>query len=135
MEFTRLSHSIFNIYNPYGIKLLTRLRLDWNHLNKHKFKHGFIDTINSICICGGNIESINHFFLHCPEYCEARETLFDNIQCIGQMLLSQNESSLTHLLLYGDSKRNSNVNGFILSSEIDFILSSERFNGLLFNGA
>ena len=123
------------MYNPYGIKLLTRLRLDWNHLNKHKFKHGFIDTINSICICGGNIESINHFFLHCPEYCEARETLFDNIQCIGKMLLSQNESSLTHLLLYGDSKRNSNVNGFILSSEIDFILSSERFNGLLFNGA
>ena len=34
------------------------------------------------------------------------------------MLLSQNESSLTHLLLYGDPKRNSNVNAFILSTVI-----------------
>ena len=34
------------------------------------------------------------------------------------MLLSQNESSLTHLLLYGDPKRNSNVNAFILNTVI-----------------
>ena len=47
-------------------------------------------------MCGGNIESINHFFLHCHEYCKARQTLFDNIQSIEKMLLTQNESSLTH---------------------------------------
>ena len=41
-------------------------------------------------------ETINHFFLHCTEYCEASQTLFDNIQNIDKMLLSQNESSLTH---------------------------------------
>ena len=96
MEFTRPSpNSIFDIYNPYGIKLLTRLRLGLSHLNEYKFKH---DTINPICICGGDIESINHFFLHFPEYYETRQTLFDNIQSIGKMLLSQNESSLTHFL-------------------------------------
>ena len=119
MEFIRPSpNSIFDIYNPYGIKLLTRLRLGLSHLNEHKFKHGFNDTINPICICGGDIESINRFFFHCPEYCEARQTLFDNIQSIDKMLLSQNESSLTHLLLYGDPKRNSSVNAFILNSAI-----------------
>ena len=76
LEFTRhLPNSVFDIYNPYGIKLLTRLRLGLSHLNEHKFKHGFNDTINPICICGGDIESINHFFLQRPEYCEARETL------------------------------------------------------------
>ena len=64
-----------------------------------KFKHGFNDTINPICICGGDIESINHFFLHCPEYCEARQTLFGNIQSIDKMLLSQNGSSLTHFFM------------------------------------
>ena len=84
---------------------------------------------------GGDIESINHFFHHCPEYCEATQTLFDNIQNIDKMLLSQNESSLTHLLLYGDPKRNSNVNAFILNSAIEFILSSGRFNEPLFGGA
>ena len=136
LEFIRtLPNSIFDIYNPYGIKLLTRLRLGLSHLNEHKFKHGFNDTINPICICGGDIESINYFFLHCPEYCEARQTLFDNIQSIDKMLLSQNESSLTHLLLYGDPKRNSNVNAFILNLATEFILSSGRFNKLLFNRA
>ena len=134
MEFIRPSpNSIFDIYNPHVIKLLTRLRLGLIHLNENKFKHGFSDTINPLCICGGDIESINHFFLHCPKYCKARQTLFDNIQSIDKMLFSQNESSLTHLLLYGDSKRNSNVNAFILNSATEFILSSGRFNEPLFS--
>ena len=57
-----LPNSIFDIYNPYGIKLLIRLRLGLSHLYEHKFKYGFNDTMNPICICGGDIESINHFF-------------------------------------------------------------------------
>ena len=136
MEFIRPSpNSSFDIYNPYGIKLLTRLRLGLSHLNECKFKHGFNDTINPICICGGDIESMNHFFLQCPEQCKTRQTLFDNIQNIDKMLLSQNESSLTRFLLYGEPKRNSNVNAFILNSSIEFILTSGRFNGPLFNRA
>ena len=136
LEFIRpLPNSIFDIYNPYGIKLLTRLRLGLSHLNEHKFKHRFNYTINRICICGGDIESINHFFIHCTEYCEARQTFFDNIQSIDKMLLSQNEPSLTHLLLYGNPKRNSYVNALILKSAIKFILSSGRFNGPVFNRA
>ena len=80
LEFTGPSpNSNFDIHNPYGIKLLPRLRLDLGHLSKHKFKHGFNGTINYICICGGKIQSINHFLLHCPEYCEARQIFFDNI--------------------------------------------------------
>ena len=114
---------------------MTRLRLGLSHLNEHKFKHGFNDTINPICICGGDTESINHFFPHCPEYCEARQTLFNNIQSIDKMLISQNESSLTHSLLYGDPNRNSNVNAFILNSATELTLSSGRFNGPLFNRA
>ena len=63
LEFIRpSSNSIFDMYNPYGIKQLTRLRLGLSHLNKQKFKHGFNDTINPICVCRGDIESINHFF-------------------------------------------------------------------------
>ena len=68
LEFIRPSpNSIFDIYNLYGIKLLTRLLPGLSHLYEHKFKHGFNDTINPICICGGDIELLNHFFLHCPE--------------------------------------------------------------------
>ena len=80
LEFIRPSpNSIFDIYNPYGIKQWTRLRLGLSHLNEHKFKHGFNDTINSICICGGDIESINHFFLHCPHYCDVLNTVMFSI--------------------------------------------------------
>ena len=39
------------------------------------------------------------FILHCPEYYEARQTLFDNIQSINEMLLKQSEFSLTQSLL------------------------------------
>ena len=126
-------NSIFDIYNPYGIKLLTRLRLGLSHLNEQNFKHGLNGTINPISICGGDIESINHFFLHCPEYFEARKTLFDSIQSIDNMLLSQNKSSLTLLVLCREPKRNVNV--FNLNSTIKFISSLGRFNGPLFNGA
>ena len=100
MEFIRtLRNSIFDIYNPHGKKLLTRLRLGFSHLNEHRFKHVFNNSVNSIWICGGDVEYINHFFLHCPEYCEARQT-FDNIQSIDKVLLIQNKSLLSHLLPY-----------------------------------
>ena len=36
-----LQHDVFDIYNPYGIELLTRLCLGLSHLNEHKFKHFF----------------------------------------------------------------------------------------------
>ena len=101
------------------------MRLGLSHFNEHKFKHSFNDTINPICICGRDVESINHFFLHYPENCEARQTLFENIQSIDKMLLSQNESSLTHLLLYGHLKSNSNVNALILNSAIEFVYLPE----------
>ena len=42
------------------------------------------------------------------------------------MLLSQNKSSLTRLLLFSDPKRNCNVNAFIHSSAIEFMLSLEK---------
>ena len=50
-------NSIFSIYNPLGVKLLTRLRLQFSHLNGHKFRHGFGDTINAMCACGSEVET------------------------------------------------------------------------------
>ena len=51
LEFIRpLPNSIFDIYYPFDVKLVTRLRLGLSHLKEHKFKHGFNDTINPIFI-------------------------------------------------------------------------------------
>ena len=54
--------SIFSIYNPLGVKLLTRLRLQFSHLNELKFRHGFGNTVNAICACHSEIETTEHFF-------------------------------------------------------------------------
>ena len=45
------ANSIFDIRNPLGIKLLTRLRLGLSHLHEHKFRHCFQDTSSPLCEC------------------------------------------------------------------------------------
>ena len=39
-------NSVFAIHDTKGLKLLTRLRLNFSHLNEHKFRHGFKDTVD-----------------------------------------------------------------------------------------
>ena len=41
--FRPVANSVFEINNPYGLKLLTRLRLGLCHLCYHKFRHNFQD--------------------------------------------------------------------------------------------
>ena len=38
-------NSLFNVHNPIGVKYLNRLRLNFSHLNEHKFHHNFRDTV------------------------------------------------------------------------------------------
>ena len=62
LKFIRLGpNNIIDIYNPYGLRLLTRLRLGLSCLHGHKFKHNFSDCLHEICVCGKDIESSNHF--------------------------------------------------------------------------
>ena len=62
------ANSIFNIHNPYGTKLLTRLRLSLSHLCDHKCRHRFQDTPNHLCDCGNDTETTAQFFLHYPSF-------------------------------------------------------------------
>ena len=73
-------NSIFSIYDPLGVKLLTRLRLQFSHLNEHKFRHGFGDTINAICACGSEVETTEHFLLCYHLYSLQRLELFENLK-------------------------------------------------------
>ena len=86
LEFIRPFHnSTFYICNPYCITLLTRLCIGLNHLNEHKFKHGFNDTVNVICVCECAVESINLFL--CSEFSQAGQTLFGKIQRMEKILI------------------------------------------------
>ena len=66
------SSNVFNINNPLGLKLLTRLRIGFIHLKEHKFKHNFQDSVDPLCSCGNDIKSTVHFFLHCPNFTTQR---------------------------------------------------------------
>ena len=52
---------IYQIRNPKGIKLITRLRLGLSHLKEHKFKRSFQDTINPLCNCGKILSPLLNF--------------------------------------------------------------------------
>ena len=58
-------NSLFSIYDPLGVKLLARLRLQFSHLNEYKFRHGFGDTINAMCACRSEVETTEHILLRC----------------------------------------------------------------------
>ena len=60
--------SSIRIYDPLGVKLLTDVRLQFCHLNEHKFSYSFRDTINPMCACGTEFETNEHFLLHCHLY-------------------------------------------------------------------
>ena len=70
-----LANPIYNIHDPLGICLLTRLRLGRSHLNEHRFSHNFDNCINPLCTCTLETESTTHFFLHCHFYRNIRKTL------------------------------------------------------------
>ena len=55
---------VYNILDPNGSKLLTRLRLGLSHQNKHKFNHNFKECVNPLCSYSLQVESVLHFFLH-----------------------------------------------------------------------
>ena len=72
-------NSVFAIHDDNGIKLLTRLRLNFSYLNEHKFRHNFLDTINPMCSCGSEPETTAHFFLLCENHVISRSKLLKNV--------------------------------------------------------
>ena len=130
LKFIRLgSNKVFNIYNPHGLKLLTRLRLDLSHLRGHKFNHSFSDCLDEICMCGKDIESTNHFFLQCSLLLKKTQTLINKVRDIGSLLIDQNENSLCYTRLFGKENMNDSDNAHIFNA---ISYQSERFKVPLF---
>ena len=128
LEFIRPSgNSVFKCHNPKGIKLLTRLRLGLSHLREHKFKHGFLDSLNPICSCGQNIETSTHFLLHCSNYSNERLTFLNIIRNIDSNILNKNDLKVTETLLYGDSSYDDTKNT-LMNATMEFLFTSKRFD-------
>ena len=132
LKFIRTSpSSTHNWFNTKGIKYLTRLRLELSHLHEHIFKHGFLDSLNSICNCGLDIETTCHFLLHCPNFINERTLLLNDVSRITKDALPSCETAFVKLLLYGDDSFDSATNTLILNASLEDILSSKRLDGPL----
>ena len=70
--------SLFNVHNPIGVKYLNRLRLNFSHLNEHKFHHKFQDIVNPLC-------------------CNTETELPVTISCVAICFLNKEQNSLKTL--------------------------------------
>ena len=121
-------NSIFSICDPPGVKHLTRLRLNFSHLNAHKFKHGFNDTINPLCECKKDIETTQHYLLCCHEYSLQRKELFEKIEKIVPNFLRLSQKDKVNVLLYGSQNDDSKShNQDIIKNVIIYMKSTGRF--------
>ena len=102
MAFIRPSkNSTFHYHCPDGLKLITRLSLGSSHLQFHKFKHNFKDTLNPICSCG-NVETNIHYLLHCLIFSDEKLTPFNKLQSFDHNILSKDNSNILKGLFFGD---------------------------------
>ena len=66
--FSLKQRSLFLIHDPVGVKLLAMLRLQLSHVNEHKFRHNFKDSVSPMCHCGTETGKTSHFLLRCQFY-------------------------------------------------------------------
>ena len=125
-------NSVYKVHDPYGLMLLTRLRLRFSHLREHKSWHGFRDTLNPLCNCGEDVESTSHYLLRCLLYNSSRRVLYDNLKEILGQIPNLSDDKLVYLLLYGEDIYSAEINASVLHCTIAFLKSSERFDIPLF---
>ena len=98
---------MYGIFDPIGLKFLTRLRLNLSHLREHKFRHNFQDTLNPLCSCKNlETETTGHYLLRCDFYTNIRTTLLENLVRIVGNIDNFSDDQLNFLLLYGDDNYN-----------------------------
>ena len=118
MPFIRpVQNNIFNISDPQGLKLLTRLRLGFSHLNEHRLRHNFKECVNPVCSCSLEIEDTSHYLLHCHHFTLYRIDLMNSVKFICDNFESMTDNNKITLLLYGDSTFDENKQKFFLTAQ------------------
>ena len=79
--------SVFAIHDNSGIRLLTRLRQNFSHLNEYKFRHNFLDAINPMCSCGQKLQPTQNHVI-------SRSKLLKNVYNLDQTLRNYDDDHL-----------------------------------------
>ena len=123
---------VYDIHNPLGLHLLTRLRLGLSHLNEHKFNHNF-KTVLTHFLLAAQKQSLHHIFSSSVFIIKnIRSSFLNELKFLDGNILNLPDTTLPNLILYGGSQFNIKQNNFILNADIKHISESNSFNGFLF---
>ena len=111
---------MFNIHDLDGIKLLTRLRVEFSDLRSHRLNHNF-HCPDPCCLGTTGIEDNEHFLLHCPRFSQCKG-LLDLVSILtGIEVMRFSSKELCRFLLYGRIDLSVIVNRGIIGETIKFI--------------
>ena len=82
--------------------------------------------------CSQDIEITTHFLLHCLNCQCTTKNLFHKITQVSETISRQSDSTITKILLFGDSKLDFETNKILQISAIEFVSLTERFSCPLF---
>ena len=127
-----IQSNVYNIFDPIALKLLTRLSLGCRYLNEHKFRRNFQDCLNPLFFCSLEIEDTVHYLINCDHFSHYRFDLVNSVKSVSNNFESFSDNIKRDILLYGDSRFDTNKNKLILEVTILYIKNTERFSGSLF---
>ena len=74
------------------------------------------------------METTIHYLLHCLNFSNERLTLFNKLQSTDGNILSKEDFRISKALLFGDDSFNDVKNSSVLTSSIEYTLSTKRFD-------
>jgi hypothetical protein len=125
-----IGSNCYGIRDNFGIKLLTKIRVEFSDLRDHRYNHNF-NCESPICFCGLEDETSVHYILCCPRYQAQRTILLSKIsEIMGSDATVLPKDHLNHILIYGSNVFNLISNKLIIEQTILYIKSSGRFKKL-----
>ena len=100
------------------LKLLTRLRLGCSHLNEHTFRNNLQNCLNPLCSCSLETEDTIHYLMHCHHFSHYHFDLINSVKSVWNNFESFSDNIKRYILLYGDSRFDTNKNMLILETTI-----------------
>ena len=86
-----------------------------------------------MCACGSEVETTEHFLLHCHLYSPQRLKLFENLEKVDSKFLNLNAKDKVSFLLYGSQSAISKTSSHeILKFVINYNKETGRFDRPLF---
>ena len=101
-----LENDTYRIYDPLGVRSLSRLRSGFSQLKLHKFRYNFPDTLNPLCLCSLETEGTEYYFLRCQNNISFRI----NVINVNTAIASLNSNDFPRVVLYGDKSFNKETN-------------------------